>query len=170
MVTIGVSLPIPAPYAEVLQRARRSAGDPLAGAVPPHVTLMPPTQIDDGALAALEEHLVGVAAAYDPFRMILQGTGTFRPVSPVVFVAVAEGIGQCERLEQDVRSGPVARELDFIYHPHVTVAHHVADEALDGVFDELATFRCAFRVTGLDLYEHGADQVWRSRRTFPFRV
>ena len=168
MVTIGVSLPIPAPYAAQLQQARRSAGDPLADAVPPHVTLMPPTPVDEEALAGLEEHLHGVASAYPSFRMTLRGTGTFRPVSPVVFVAVAEGISQCEQLEQSVRSGPVERKLEFIYHPHVTIAHHVDDAALDDVFARLATFECSFQVTGLDLYEHGADGVWRSRRRFPF--
>ena len=162
MKTIGVSIPIPPPYAAELQQARQQAGDPLADAVPPHVTLMPPTAVDDLAEAALREHLADVAARTAPFPMTLRGTGTFRPISPVVFVAIAQGIASCEQLERAVRSGPVARVLEFPYHPHVTIAHGVPEEALDRAFDGLAAYERSFQVAGFDLYEHGDDQVWRS--------
>lgn len=162
MKTIGVSIPIPPPFAEELQRARVDAGDPLAHAVPPHVTLMPPTPVEPDAEEALRAHLATVAAGVAPFRMTLRGTGTFRPISPVVFVAVAEGIASCEQLEGAVRSGPVERTLVFPYHPHVTIAHGVADGALDRAFAELSSYDRSFTVEGFDLYEHGDDQVWRS--------
>ncbi|NNG40097.1 2'-5' RNA ligase family protein [Flexivirga sp. ID2601S] len=168
MSTIGVSIPIPPPYGGQLQQARRDVGDPLADAVPPHVTLMPPTEVEADQLERLREHLVRVAKDAQPFRMTLRGTGTFRPLSPVVFVAVAEGIASCERLEQAVRSGPVERELQFPYHPHVTIAHGLDDAALDRAFDELASYHCTFEVSGFDLYEHGDDQVWRPVETFGF--
>ncbi|WP_265447902.1 2'-5' RNA ligase family protein [Flexivirga meconopsidis] len=168
MTTIGVSIPIPSPYGEQLQQARRDVGDPLADAVPAHVTLMPPTVVEDDELAHLRSHLVKVAGDARPFRMTLRGTGTFRPLSPVVFVAVAEGIASCERLEQAVRSGPVERELQFPYHPHVTIAHGLDDTALDRAFDELASYDCRFEVGGFDLYEHGDDQVWRPVESFVF--
>jgi hypothetical protein len=35
----------------------------------------------------------------------------------VVFVSVVDGIGECERMEAKVRSGPLARDLAFPYHP-----------------------------------------------------
>lgn len=162
MKTIGVSIPIPQPYADELQAARREAGDPLADAVPPHVTLMPPTPVDPDEEVQLRTHLAKVAAASPRFRMTLQGTGTFRPISPVVFVAVAEGIASCEQLERDVRSGPVERDLQFPYHPHVTIAHGVPEPALDRAFGELSSYERSFEVAGFDLYEHGDDQVWRS--------
>lgn len=167
MKTIGVSIPIPTPFAEELQHARLEAGDPLADAVPPHVTLMPPTPVEPDGEDALRSHLAAVAEMVEPFRMTLRGTGTFRPTSPVVFVAVAEGIVGCEQLERAVRSGPVERKLEFPYHPHVTIAHSVSEEALDGAFAALASYERSFVVTGFDLYEHGDDQVWRSVRTWP---
>lgn len=167
MKTIGVSIPIPLPYADELQSARLKAGDPLADAVPPHVTLMPPTPVESYAEEALRTHLAAVAGSVAPFRMTLRGTGTFRPISPVVFVAVAEGIASCEQLERAVRSGPVERELAFPYHPHVTIAHGVPEEALDGAFTALSSYERSFQVAGFDLYEHGADQVWRSVRSWP---
>ncbi len=77
------------------------------------------------ALPEVEEHLRAVSSGHAPFELHLAGPGTFRPVSPVVFVQVSDGIAQCELIEADVRSGPLFRETTFPYHPHVTVAQNV---------------------------------------------
>ncbi len=167
MGTYGVAITVPEPYGSALQSHRADFGDPMADAIPPHVTLLPPTVIPAEDVRTFETHLSSVVAQAAPFEMRLFGTGTFRPVSPVVFVQVSVGIPECEILEAAIRSGPVARELEFNYHPHVTVAHHLGDDALDLAFAELAEFRCEFDVGGVDLYEHGTDEVWRVVRTFP---
>jgi 2'-5' RNA ligase len=65
-----------------------------------------------------------------------------------------------------VRRGPLKRKLDFYYHPHVTVAHHVSEDNLDRAFTELADFECTFAVGEFHLYEHGTDGVWRPVRSF----
>ncbi|NHN56561.1 2'-5' RNA ligase family protein [Calidifontibacter sp. DB0510] len=166
MRTVGVSIPIPPPYGARLAAAREAAGDPLAHAVPPHVTLLPPTEVAKIGLEDFETHLREVAARHTAFRMTLRGTGSFRPISPVVFVAVAEGIGQCELLQAQVRSGPVDRALEFPYHPHVTIAQNVPEERLQAAFDELATFDASFEVDGFDLYHQHEDGVWQSVRRF----
>jgi 2'-5' RNA ligase len=165
---IGVSIAIPAPFASELQRLRKSYGDPLADSIPTHVTLLPPTEITDDLVPEINEHLERVAALQQPFTMLLRSTGTFRPVSPVVFVQVAGGISACERIEQAIRTGPLKREVQFYYHPHVTVAHHVDEAAMDRAFSELASYECSFQVGSFDLYEHGGDLVWRAVRSFDF--
>lgn len=167
-VTIGVAIAVPEPWAAELREARASFGDPLAGSVPTHVTLLPPTEVESGCLSAIESHLEEVAGGFESFPVHLRGTGTFRPVSPVVFVALAVGISQCEQLELRVRTGPLERDTSFAYHPHVTVAHDVPEEALDQAFDRLADFDASFVVEDFWLYEHGADAVWRKRRRFAF--
>ena len=78
--------------------------------------------------------------------MHLSGTGTFSPVSEVVFVAVARGIGNCELIATDVRRGPLARSLAFPYHPHVTVAHDVPSDMLELAYSGLAELSAEFRV------------------------
>jgi 2'-5' RNA ligase len=166
--TIGVAIAVPEPYGSELQSYRESFGDPLAAAIPAHVTLVPPLEVSAQRLEAVEDYLAGVAAEGVPFRMYLHGTGTFRPVSPVVFVQVADGISECERLESRLRAGPLDREVRFNYHPHVTVAHELADELLDHAFTKLATYEAAFEVTGFSLYVHDTDGVWRPLRRFPF--
>jgi 2'-5' RNA ligase len=166
--TIGVAIPIPDPYGRELQRSRESFGDPLARSIPTHITLVPPLRIASAAQEEIEEHLRAVAAREAPFRIMLRGTGTFRPISPVVFVALATGIGECEHLELSLRRGPLDHTLSFPYHPHVTVAHHLPDDLLDRAFKELSEYRAEFTVRGFSLYEHGVDGVWRPRRDFAF--
>jgi 2'-5' RNA ligase len=150
----------------MLQAKRASFGDPLADSIPTHVTLLPPTDLSEDELPAAVEHLRDVAADGHSFPMVLRGTGTFRPISPVVFVQVSGGLAECELLERAVRRGPLKRKLDFYYHPHVTVAHHVPDESLDQAFEDLSDFECEFLVRDFHLYEHGEDQVWRPVRSF----
>jgi len=167
-ITIGVSVEIPPPWAEQLQGARERFGDPLARAIPTHLTLLPPTSLPLPALADVLLHLDGVARELTGFELVLAGTDTFRPVSPVVFVRVQEGGSACDRLQRAVRTGPLERDLTFPFHPHVTVAHHLDDDALDRAGKELADFAAGFDVDAFVLYEHGADAVWRPRRRFRF--
>jgi 2'-5' RNA ligase len=165
---IGIAIGIPEPYTSELQGWRERLGDPNAADIPPHVTLLPPTALTTVALEDVEEHLRQVAERSEPFLIHLRGSGTFRPVSPVVFVPLAQGISQCEQLELAVRSGPLTREVQFPYHPHVTVAHDVPEPLLDRAFDDLASYDAQFRVWGFSLFEKGRDGVWRPQRDFPF--
>ncbi|WP_353950944.1 2'-5' RNA ligase family protein [Knoellia sp. S7-12] len=166
MPTHGVAITVPEPHGSVLQAARERVGDPLARFIPPHITLLPPTEIDEPSLAAFEKHLEVVAAAHAPFQMTLSGTGTFRPLSPVVFVQVSSGISQCELIETAVRNGPVERHLDFNYHPHVTIAHNLGEEQLDAAFDGLVDFRCTIEVAAFELYHQTDDGVWGPLSSF----
>lgn len=166
MPMIGVAVPIPEPHGSFLAERREFFGDPLAHAIPPHVTLLPPTQVSADELIDFEAHLAAVGKRHRPFRIALGSTGTFRPVSPVVFVQLVAGSVECQALESDIRTGPVTRELDFDYHPHVTVAHNVSEEELDAAFVGLDGFSVAFDVPAIVLYHHGEDDVWRPERAF----
>ena len=167
MPTIGVALAIPEPWATQLQDYRSALGDETAGRIPTHITLVPPTEVAADELPEVEQHLESTAARLPAFDVHLRGTGTFRPVSPVVFVTLVQGISQCEQLAAAVRHGPLSVPLQFPYHPHVTVAHHLAEETLDRAFEELAGFECRFEAGGFHLYRHGDHDGWRPTRDFP---
>ena len=166
MPTIGVAVAIPEPWATELQDYRTSVGDTMAATIPTHITLVPPTEVTDEELEKIEAHLGAVAGDVPAFSVHLRGTGTFRPVSPVVFVSLVEGISQCEQLADAVRRGPLAVDLAFPYHPHVTIAHHLADEQLDRAFTELADFECEFAVDDFRLYVHDEERGWTPTRYF----
>lgn len=165
MQTIGVAIALPEPWATDLQEYRVDLGDDTAYSIPTHITLIPPTEVDDD-LSEVVAHLGVEATRHEPFRIHLRGTGTFRPVSPVVFVAVAEGIPGCELLAQGVRRGPLAQDLNFPFHPHVTIAHELDEAALDKAFMELADFEAVFTADEFHLYVHDDGRGWEPARTF----
>lgn len=166
MATIGVSIAVPEPWGSELQGYRTRLGDPLAELIPTHITLLPPYDLPEDEVDGVTAYLEDVAARHRAFKVLLRGTGTFRPVSPVVFVSVAAGISEIELLASAVRRGPFDTTAEFPYHPHVTVAHHLSDEAMDQAFDDLADFECAFEVADFWLYRHHDDHGWRPARSF----
>lgn len=180
--TVGVAIPVPPPWGARLDRARLDSGDPLGGTVPAHLTLLGPTEIPTASLDAFRARLTAVARACPQFDLHLRGTGSFRPVTEVVFVAVVDGIAVCEQLESAIRRGPAERERTFPYHPHVTIAHNVGTAALDAAFAALAAFEAKFRVDSFTLYTHpnagqwsfetlaGAPVPWTPRGVFPLGI
>lgn len=164
-VAIGVAVAVPEPWASELQEYRLAIGDPTAMGVPTHVTLLPPMVVPSD-LAPVEEWLNAAVAGQRPFDIRLAGTGTFRPVSPVVFINLVQGALECAQLAEAVRGGPLDVDLDFPYHPHVTVAHHVGDADLDKATADLAEFECSFTVDRFHLYVHQGQAGWKSAQTF----
>lgn len=167
MRTIGVSIAVPDPFGSDLQDYRVRLGDRSARWIPTHITLAPPLDYPKAELDRVVDHLRAVAARQSPFEVHLRGTGTFRPVSPVVFVAVAEGISSCEMLAADVRGGPLGGSAKFPYHPHVTVAHELEDTLLDRAFADLSGFEAHFEVSEFWLYIHEEEAGWQPTEAFP---
>jgi 2'-5' RNA ligase len=165
-ISVGVILGFPPEVAEELQRWRASFGDPLAGVVPAHITLVTTTPTRDWE--ATREHVRDVARRQSPFMVTIAGTGTFRPVSPVVFINVEEGFEACVDLHEKLQQGPLQRDLPFAYHPHVTIAHDVAPESLDEAETVLKNYRATFPVVSMGLYEHDADGIWQLREELDF--
>lgn len=166
MPTIGVSIAVPDPAGTWLQDFRVELGDATARQIPTHITLVPPTDVEPADLEAVTAHLVEAAASQQSFEVRLHGTGTFRPTSPVVFIGVIAGIAGCMDLAAATRSGPLGTDVGFPYHPHVTVAHHLGEEALDRAFTELAGYETTFEVSEFWLYVHDEDHGWQPTRAF----
>lgn len=167
--TVGVALPVPEPWGQLLQLARTGYGEGRAAHIPTHITLLPPTPATLEEVESLRKHLSQVTATIAPFPVVLRGTGTFRPISQVVYIQVAQGVATCEQLELQVRSGPLDRPLDFPYHPHVTVAHDLPPEVLDQAFQELADFHAEYLADEITMYLHHGDGVWWEADRFPLR-
>jgi len=163
---LGVVIPIPEPWSQLFVDWRAKVGDVQANLVPPHVTLLPPTEVPVAERLSISAHLAQVARNHPPFDMHLYGTGTFRPVSDVVFVAVARGIGNCELIANEVRTGPLARRLSFPYHPHVTVAHDVPADMLELAYTGLADVDAEFRVDAFTEFEQTVDGSWAVAREY----
>ncbi|MCZ3390118.1 MAG: 2'-5' RNA ligase family protein [Actinomycetia bacterium] len=166
-VTVGVAVTVPDPWGEQLQEQRAGFGDSLAWTVPTHITLLPPTQVPARRLAQVDEHLGSVASGVAAFDVVLSGSATFRPVSLTSFVVVDQGARECERLADLVRTGPLSRSLTFPYHPHVTIAVDLSEDAHDRAEAQLADFGLEFSVARIERYELAEHGVWESVAEFP---
>lgn len=162
---VGVAIAVPEPFRSQLHDARLRLGDPQGRNIVPHVTLVGPTAVDDTRLDELDAHLARTVADHRPFHVLLRGTRTFRPVSPVVFVALAEGGEQCAALESALRAGPLQVEAQFPYHPHVTIAHDVDDTTLDVAQADMAQYEAGFDVTHVHRFVHDGTG-WRPTASF----
>lgn len=163
---IGVILGFPPRIARELQKWRASFGDPMAGVIPAHITLITTTPTQDWE--ATRDHVREVARRQAPFNITISGTGSFRPVSPVVFVNVEDGFAECVELHEQLQTGPLQRSLPFPYHPHVTVAHDVSPESLDEAEIALKHYRATFPVVSMGLYEHDSNGIWQLREELEF--
>lgn len=156
---VGIVIAVPEPMASELRAARASFGDPMAAVIPAHITLVTTTETSDWD--ATVQHVRGIAAAQEPFRITLQGSSSFRPVSPVVYVNVDKGFDECIALHKELQSGPLARDLAFPFHPHVTVAHDVSEQSMDEAVKRLDDYHASFTVDRVGLYEHDATGLWK---------
>lgn len=160
---VGVTLPVPEPWAGRVRLVRAACGDPLALAIPPHVTLVPPTAVDAHAFARVRRHVEAVASRTAPFVIGLDGTGTFRPVSPVVYLSLCRGTAELGGLHAELRApgGPFDVPARFTFHPHVTLAHDVADHALDFAQKRASGLRARFVAERIHLYRLAPDATWQ---------
>lgn len=166
---LGIAIEVPDPLGTLLTEWRIKVGDPLAHLIPPHLTLLPPTEVDGATSRDVNEHLAAVGSRHPPFQLHLTGTGSFRPVSQVVFVTVADGISACELLADDIRSGLLSRPLVYPYHPHVTIAHDVPPDMLDVAYDGLADVDERVEVDAFCAFEQRTSGRWVPVTRYPLR-
>ena len=96
--------------------------------------------------------------ASTPFEMHLRGTGTFRPVSPVVFVAIAAGIGDLRAARGRGARTPAGPAAPVPLPPARDGGPGRPHPVLDAVYEELAGFEARFTVSSFRLYEHDIAQ------------
>lgn len=149
--SLGVIISLPAELAAEISAKRVSYAGPEAAVVPPHITLVSGKASDSWDEAA--SYVREVAAAGEPFTLSLRGTGTFEPLSPVVYLNVESGAKECARLHEALLQGPVEHLLEFDFHPHLTIAHDLDSGAMESAKREMADFAAEFEVTSIGLFD-----------------
>jgi len=153
--SLGVIISLPAALTAELNRWRESFGGAAVTVVPPHVTLVSGRATGPWIEAA--EHVRKVAAAAAPFTIALQGTGTFEPISPVVYLNLVKGVPECIDLHEKLLAGPMDHLLEFDFHPHLTVAHDLDTAAMARAKAEMAGFVAEFEVNSIGLFDYSQD-------------
>ncbi|GAA4374274.1 2'-5' RNA ligase family protein [Paeniglutamicibacter cryotolerans] len=155
---LGVVISLPPALSAEIDAWRRDFGGPDALVIPPHITLVSGNATSEWEPAAA--HVRSVAAASAPFTVRLRGTGSFRPVSPVVFLNVVSGAEDCAKLHHELQSGPLAHDQEFPYHPHVTIAHDLPEADMNRAAEQLSGFDDEFTVESIGLFDHDEAGNW----------
>lgn len=150
--SLGVIISLPASLAAELGQKRAEYAGPSAAVVPAHITLVSGRATESWEAAAA--HVRDVAAESVPFKLSLRGTGTFQPVSPVVFLNVDDGAQECAELHARLVQGPLEHQLAFDFHPHLTIAHYLDDDIMDQAKAEMAHFEASFEVASIGLFDY----------------
>ena len=118
---------IPEPLAGFLDRLRQELVPDCF--LPAHVTILPPRPISSPPGEAWD--LVRwFAPQFAPFDVELTEVDVF-PVSDVIYVNIARGGEELQRMHAALNTGGLRFQEAFGYHPHVTLAQNLKPDQVD---------------------------------------
>jgi 2'-5' RNA ligase len=86
-----------------------------------HLTLLPPRLLNGSEQSALQT-LEQVCGQTEPFEVELGNVATFCPVTPTVYIRVAQGSSQVMDLHNQLNVQALAYREEWPFTPHVTIA------------------------------------------------
>lgn len=161
----------PAGLADAIDSLRRGVGDPRLTAVPAHLTLVPPRNLNAAGLAELELHLRRLAHATRPFQIALERAATFWPDSPTLYLSVSDPSGSLAELVASLDAFPGARPREWPFVPHVTLRDGWDPELLSTGVATLSGQLGSWSVDRISLLEQvdsGRSRRWVPVDEYPF--
>ena len=95
--------------------------------LPAHVTILPPRRLQGGELSALET-LEDICGQAEPFEVTLGDVETFVPVTPTVFIRVAQCAHRMHELHDRLNTRALASTEEWPYMPHLTIVKVSTEE------------------------------------------
>jgi 2'-5' RNA ligase len=159
-ITIGIVIVVPEPWAQEILDWRMGLGDPYSDRMPTHITLVAPAKLPRSRMDALLTELATAMSTQPQFEVTIGPVGSFRPVSPVVFLHARDRHDELARLEQRVRQLVTDQLPMHPFVPHVTIAMNVGEGLLDAAADALSDFTATWRVAEVVVYERDNQGYW----------
>jgi 2'-5' RNA ligase len=115
------------PVGEFVENLRREL-HPDSPHFEAHLTILPPRPLHGSESAALHvlESICGHAA---PFAVDLGDVGTFAPVTPTIFIRVAEATALMRDLHDQLNIQELFFREEWPYSPHLTIAKLTTEQA-----------------------------------------
>ncbi|MGH9245660.1 MAG: 2'-5' RNA ligase family protein [Acidimicrobiales bacterium] len=161
---LAVALLVPDPVATEIDGLRRACGDGSLGRVAPHITLVPPVNVNVTELAVALARLRSAAArGTGPLELRLGRPATFHPDTPVVYLRVHGDGGDLDVLH-DLRDAvfepPLARRLTWPFVPHVTLAEEMDPARIPAAVAALADYEVDVTFAEVALLQEGPSRRW----------
>lgn len=157
---LAVVVVVPGAAGHEVDGLRRALGDGALGRIAPHITLVPPVNVNASVLGDALALVRRAAAAAEPLRLELGPVTTFWPATPVLYLAVGGDVAGLGRLRDAVFSEPLARPLTRPFVPHVTLARGLAPDRLTGLTAELDLYRTTITVDRVHVLREAEGRRW----------
>jgi 2'-5' RNA ligase len=145
---------------------RRALGEPDLTRIRPHLTLVAPVNVREAEFDAAEATVRAAGAATGPLDLELGPITTFLPDNPVAYLAVGGDVDGVKRLHDAVSQGPLHRESEWPFVPHVTIVDGVDPERIAAAPRVLPEFHKPVRVRAMHVLEEQSHR-WVPIAAFP---
>ncbi len=154
---------------EKIDGLRSALGGLGVGRVPPHITLVPPTNLHPRDAGAEIYRLRKVASETSPYSLAVGSAGTFHPVSPVLYLSVSgDGTVPMSALQQRLVSSDLYKPNTRPFIPHVTLLEPVGEMEVES---GLRLFRSPLfdqQVSSFEMMLSPAQGYWEVSSDFRF--
>ena len=158
---------MPPPVDAEIDTLRKAVGDPSLGRIAPHVTLVPPVNVNDERLEEAWVLVRRAASASSALHLTLGPPATFLPVTPVLHLAVGGDVDELYALRERIFVPPLQRSLDHEFVPHVTLADGVDAEVIESALVALAAYEASVTIDHVHILEEREGRVWEPLATAP---
>jgi 2'-5' RNA ligase len=166
---LAVALLLPPEVAAEVDGLRRALGADVER-VPPHVTLVPPVNVREDALADALAVLREAATATRPapLHLALGPPTSFHPVTPVVYLAVGGDLAGLAALRERVFTPPLARPIGYEFVPHVTLNEDMDPDRIPAAVAALADYTAEVEIDRVHVLQENPGRLWRPVADAPF--
>ncbi|MFL6204989.1 MAG: GNAT family N-acetyltransferase [Acidimicrobiales bacterium] len=162
---LGVVLLVPQPLATQIDGVRRALGDEARERIAPHITLVPPVNVAERDLPRAFTLVRTAASTIAPLALRIGPVATFAPVNPVAYLQVGgepQVLEALERLRAGCLDGPLERESQHEFVPHVTVANELSEGRLEVAARVLADFSAEVTIDHVHVLAELPGRLWRT--------
>lgn len=164
-----ITAPVPTELKTAIEPYRQTF-DPLANALPPHITVVAPFEYSESP-ELLHDHIRDVSDSHAPIKVSLAGWDTSRQEEYQLRLPLITGRSEFGDLRSELLTGPLshADQPDTDYWPHITFGRFSEEAELERAKKSLTEFepRFIFRVATLELWQQSSAAAnWNLQRGF----
>jgi 2'-5' RNA ligase len=131
----GIAI-FPSKKLQDLANSYRKRYDPHYALIPPHLTLKYPFEADEDEIKEIADTLHQIAKKYDPLPLKVTKISSFQPVNNVIYLKV-ECTETLKNLHNDLHSGELGGEPEYMFVPHITIGQKLSNGELADVYSSL---------------------------------
>ncbi len=128
--------------------------------IDPHITLVPPFNLDSSELPKVLAALAKAGSTIEPFEVELGSLRSFDSNGDVLYLEVRGGVSQLEEVYCAVMNTGVFREIERAFVPHLTVAIGIGSERTLQAIGLSEPIRLSFVVDTLDVLAKVPGERW----------